>query len=355
MRVKKLRLEMNGSMYYLFRRKKGEHILFIKIEQDFPLGKCRGIQWVEDFSSASLITPGQMRACGIFERMSRMKIKTPEVWITDCNNPTEESQFWKINDDLYKYWKNMENVKAVEDIWNGNIEDSLKDGDSSLDKFVQKLQKSELMTHKDVDELSSSDPFKDFQQIIEDANGICTFDGIKNKGTQPMINNLETVMSSNMKVGDWVLDDEQIILDSDSLIHFLFQHQNNSKNRKQQLQEQICYVTQGIVDVIEYLTLSDTDISYEAYLHLAEALHKLLVARNRIKKEYAKIQLIDKYLQNPESVNLLQVDYYLESRSYRPRILNELFKKEIDWDAVVDKYGEILTGECEAGDKSLTK
>ena len=341
-------------MYYLFKRKKGERIFFIRVEQNFPLDKCRGIQWVEDFSEASLITPGQMRTCGIYERMSRMKIKTPEVWISDCENPTEESQFWKINDDLYKYWKDIGNVKAVEDTWSASSCDSLKDKDSPLDKFVQKLQKSEQITCKSFDELSNQDSFKDFQKIMEDANGICIFDDVKSKGTQPMINTLETVMESNMKVGDWVLDDEQIILDSDNLIHFLLQHQNNSKNRKQQLQEQVYYITQGMVDIIEYLTLSDTDLSFEADIHLAEALHKLLVARNRIKKEYAKIQLIDKYLQNPESINLPQIDYYLESRSYRPRILNELFRKEIDWDAIVDKYGEILAGECKEGDKSLT-
>ena len=101
-------------------------------------------------------------------------------------------------------------------------------------------------------------------------------------------------------------------------------YQEASPLREEQLKEQLICVQQGILDIVEYLTSISTKLSSVDYIQIGTVLQKLLVARNSIKLEYAKIQLVNRFLKDPEKVNIQETLALIDARTYKPRVLTEL-------------------------------
>ena len=104
-----------------------------------------------------------------------------------------------------------------------------------------------------------------------------------------MLKTMETASDVDID-SDSVLNKENISLETDSLLEALTVYHEASPLREAQLKEQLVCVQQGVLDIVEYLTSISTELSSEDYIQIGTVLQKLLVARNCIKLEYAKIE-----------------------------------------------------------------
>ena len=163
-----------------------------------------------------------------------------------------------------------------------------------------------------------------------------------------MLKTMETVSDVDID-SDAVLNKENILLETDSLLEALTAYHEASPLREEQLKEQLICVQQGVLDIVEYLTSISTELSFEDYIQIGTVLQKLLVARNSIKLEYAKIQLVNRFLNDPEKVNIQETLALMDARTYKPRVLTELFDDEghvnndADIYALRDTYSDIMS------------
>ena len=225
----------------------------------------------------------------------------------------------------------------MESAWIPKSDSSEEFQPSQIDNFLERIKKNdEQNVYKSFQDIPTPFSRVAFGEIMRDTNILCVYNN-ERKETMPMLKTMETASDVDID-SDSVLNKENISLETDSLLEALTAYHEASPLREEQLKEQLVCVQQGVLDIVEYLTSISIELSSEDYIQIGTVLQKLLVARNSIKLEYAKIQLVNRFLNDPEKVNIQETLALMDARTYKPRVLTELFNIEGRVNNDVDIY-----------------
>lgn len=311
-------------MYYILKRANNSKKSFIEVRYKDDIKKgVAGFKWVNTFKEATPIPPETIDSPSFIALFKKMKLKSVTVWMTDKEANFQEDDFWLVDKSFTHYVGTKGLKESVESAWTTKPNFSEESQPSQVDNFLERIKKNdEQNVYKSFQDIPTPFSRVTFGEIMRDTNILCVYNNEK-KETMPMLKTMETVSDVDID-SDAVLNKENILLETDSLLEALTAYQEASPLREEQLKEQLICVQQGVLDIVEYLTSISTKLSSEDYIQIGTVLQKLLVARNSIKLEYAKIQLVNRFLNDPEKVNIQETLALIDARTYKPRVLTEL-------------------------------
>lgn len=316
-------------MYYILKRTNNSKKNFIEVRykgDDIKKGVA-GFKWINTFKEATPIPPETIDSPGFLALFKKMKLKNVAVWMTDKEANFQEDDFWLVDKSFTHYVGTKGLKESVESAWTSKPDFSEESQPSQVDSFLERIKKNdEQNVYKSFQDIPTPFSRVTFGEIMRDTNILCVYNNEK-KETMPMLKTMETASDVDID-SDSVLNKENILLETDSLLEALTAYHKASPLREEQLKEQLICVQQGVLDIVEYLTSISTELSSEDYIQIGTVLQKLLVARNNIKLEYAKIQLVNRFLKDPEKVNIQETLALMDARTYKPRVLTELFDDE---------------------------
>ena len=316
-------------MYYILKRTNNSKKSFIEVRykgDDIKKGVA-GFKWVNTFKEATPMPPETIDSSGFLALFKKMKLKNVAVWMTDKEANFQEDDFWLVDKSFIHYIDTKGLKESVESAWITNPNLSEESQPSQVDNFIERIKKNdEQNVYKSFQDIPTPFSRVAFGEIMRDTNILCVYNN-ERKETMPMLKTMETASDVDID-SDSVLNKENISLETDSLLEALTAYHEASPLREAQLKEQLVCVQQGVLDIVEYLTSISTELSSEDYIQIGTVLQKLLVARNCIKLEYAKIQLVNRFLNDPEKVNIQETLALMDARTYKPRVLTELFDDE---------------------------
>lgn len=337
-------------MYYILKRTNNSKKSFIEVRykgDDIKKGVA-GFKWVNTFKEATPMPPETIDSPGFLALFKKMKLKNVAVWMTDKEVNFQEDDFWLVDKSFTHYVGTKGLKESVESAWTTKPNFSEESQPSQVDSFLERIKKNDAQNvYKSFQDIPTPFSRVTFGEIMRDTNILCVYNNEK-KETMPMLKTMETVSDVDID-SDAVLNKENILLETDSLLEALTAYHEASPLREEQLKEQLICVQQGVLDIVEYLTSISTELSSEDYIQIGTVLQKLLVTRNSIKLEYAKIQLVNRFLNDPEKVNIQETLALMDARTYKPRVLTELFDDEghvnndADIYALRDTYSDIMS------------
>lgn len=337
-------------MYYILKRTNNSKKSFIEVRykgDDIKKGVA-GFKWVNTFKEATPMPPETIDSPGFLALFKKMKLKNVAVWMTDKEANFQEDDFWLVDKSFTHYVGTKGLKESVESAWTTKPNFSEESQPSQVDSFLERIKKNDAQNvYKSFQDIPTPFSRVTFGEIMRDTNILCVYNNEK-KETMPMLKTMETVSDVDIDA-DAVLNKENILLETDSLLEALTAYHEASPLREAQLKEQLVCVQQGVLDIVEYLTSISTELSSEDYIQIGTVLQKLLVARNSIKLEYAKIQLVNRFLNDPEKVNIQETLALMDARTYKPRALTELFDDEgrvnndADIYALRDAHSDIIS------------
>lgn len=316
-------------MYYILKRTNNSKKSFIEVRyKDDDVNKSiAGFKWVKTFEEATPISPETIDSPDFIALFKKMKLKSVAVWMTDKETNLQEDDFWLVDKSFIHYIDTKGLKESVESAWTTEPNLSEEPQSSQVDSFLERIKKNdEQNVYKSFQDIPTPFSRVAFGEIMRDTNILCVYNN-ERKETMPMLKTMETASDVDID-SDSVLSKENILLETDSLLEALTAYHEASPLREVQLKEQLICVQQGVLDIVEYLTSISTKLSSEDYIQIGTVLQKLLVARNSIKLEYAKIQLVNRFLNDPEKVNIQETLALMDARTYKPRVLTELFDDE---------------------------
>lgn len=337
-------------MYYILKRTNNSKKNFIEIrykDNDVRKG-IAGFKWVKSFHEATLISPEVIDLPDFISLFKQMKLKSVAIWMTDKEKDCHEGDFWLVDKSFTHYIETKGLKESVESAWIPKSDSSEESQPSQIDNFLERIKKNdEQNVYKSFQDIPTPFSRVAFGEIMRDTNILCVYNN-ERKETMPMLKTMETASDVDID-SDSVLNKENISLETDSLLEALTAYHEASPLREAQLKEQLVCVQQGVLDIVEYLTSISTELSSEDYIQIGTVLQKLLVARNSIKLEYAKIQLVNRFLNDPEKVNIQETLALMDARTYKPRVLTELFdiegcvNNDVDIYALRDAHSGIMS------------
>lgn len=336
-------------MYYILKRTNNSKKSFIEVRykgDDIKKGVA-GFKWVNTFKEATPMPPETIDSPDFIALFKKMKLKSVAVWMTDKEANLNENDFWLVDKSFIHYIDTKGLKESVESAWITNPNLSEESQPSQVDNFLERIKKNdEQNVYKSFQDIPTPFSRVAFGEIMRDTNILCVYNN-ERKEAMPMLKTMETASDVDID-SDSVLNKENISLETDSLLEALTAYHEASPLREAQLKEQLVCVQQGVLDIVEYLTSISTELSSEDYIQIGTVLQKLLVARNCIKLEYAKIQLVNRFLNDPEKVNIQETLALMDARTYKPRVLTELFDDEgrtnndVDIYALRDAHSDII-------------